>query len=85
LHNDAGKNDVSNRIWFGTMFFAALAPAVAACVLQSRSPLFSAEQGTMFLSYYGKLQKLENSGGKWVRSAEQMSFAPEGSHYIAVA
>jgi len=67
------------------MFFGALAPIVAGCVLQSKSPLFSDEQGTMLLSYYGKLQKLENSGGKWVRSAEQMSSAPEGSHHIANA
>jgi hypothetical protein len=52
------------------MFFGALALTEAGCVLQSKLPLFNDEQGTMFLSYYGKLQKLENSAEKWVRSAE---------------
>jgi hypothetical protein len=71
--------------WFRTFIVGVLALALSGCILQSKSPLFTDAQAELALANYGNLATYEKSGNDWKKSTDQISFTPQGKHYIAKA
>lgn len=54
------------------------------CILQSRKPIFSDEQGELILAPYGsRFESYSIDGGNWKKDEETISFTPANRHYVA--
>jgi hypothetical protein len=67
-------------------FFGAviLCLSLRGCILQSRVPLFTDEQGELMLKDYGgRFASYSLDDGIWKKDAETISFTATNKHYIA--
>ncbi len=57
--------------------------ALSGCILQSKEPLFSDEQGELILETYGnRFATYSLEGNNWKKDDETISFAPVDKHYV---
>jgi hypothetical protein len=69
-------------IWFRVIFLSLLAFGLTGCILETKKPLFSDAEAKPLLADYPNLAAYERDDGGWKKSAEQLSFTLEASHYL---
>lgn len=58
--------------------------ALSGCILQSKEPLFTDEQGELMLAKYGsRFASYSLDNGNWKKDEETISFTPVNEHYVA--
>lgn len=69
-------------IWFRVIFLGLLAFGLTGCNLESKKPLFAETDAKLLLVDYPNLVAYERDDSGWKKSAEQLSFTPDASHYL---